>query len=178
MFIRVYNTCFTSFWLFWMFVAVSKIRILKLLCLFVCNCSYIRWCWASVQSRLTTFISHPQLPFRAINPCLDVSRCLEQTWVHYRFGCEGGGGCFTRVEWRGQREWAGYSLGQDLGSSWLYLGVYLLNPKGFFVLKIYIKPWVTLTPTRETHDPLPWVGVLSGRVRVGLVDPRVTRGNP
>ena len=46
------------------------------------------------------------------------------------------------------------------------------------MLKIFIKPWVTLTPTRETHDPLPWVGVLTGRVRVGLVDPRVTRGNP
>ena len=41
-----------------------------------------------------------------------------------------------------------------------------------------IKPWVTLTPTRETHDPLPWVGVLAGRVRVGLMDPRVTRANP
>ena len=46
------------------------------------------------------------------------------------------------------------------------------------MLKIFIKPWVTLTPTHETHDPLPWVGVLTGRVRVGLVDPRVTRGNP
>jgi hypothetical protein len=41
-----------------------------------------------------------------------------------------------------------------------------------------VKPWVTLTPTRETHDPSLWVGVFTGRVGVGLVDPRVTHDHP
>ena len=54
---------------------------------------------------------------------------------------------------------------------YIYVSLLLIN-------HLFENPWVTQTPTCETLDPLPWVGVLTGRVGVGLVDPRVIRDNP
>ena len=69
--------------------------------------SYIRWCWAHLQSRPTPFISYPQPPFCPKHPCFDMFRSLEYTRLHCRLRCEGCSCSLTRVDWR-WRGWAWY----------------------------------------------------------------------